>query len=214
VFSVFLLLQNEVWQITATLPVPFVWLVTGSFGLLALLFLLTQIPQETKRLSEFTTWEETIRLAAGTPMEGMAVGRELAGEPVPLSRRQRGNVSLVVLVSQGLQILLVTALMAAFFVGFGLAAIETDVVRSWTGGAPHVLLSFDMWGRTVTLTSELLRVALFLASFSGLYFAVNAVTDDTYREAFNDHVVAEIRQAFAVRRVYLVALEAQPRAGQ
>ena len=47
------------------------------------------------------------------------------------------------------------------------------------------------------------RVAGFLAAFTGLNFAVYLATDSTYRAEFREEVVAEVRQAFAVREVYL-----------
>ena len=59
---------------------------------------------------------------------------------------------------------------------------------------------------------ELLKVSVFLAAFSGLYFTVVLVTDATYREEFFDEILAELRQSFAVRSVYLRARGASDRA--
>ena len=39
--------------------------------------------------------------------------------------------------------------------------------------------------------------------FAGLNFAVYLVTDATFRKEFRDEVVTEVRQAFAVRELYL-----------
>ena len=60
-------------------------------------------------------------------------------------------------------------------------------------------------GDNLVLTDELLKISAFLASFSGLYFTVVLVTDATYREEFFDEILAELRQSFAVRAVYLRA---------
>ena len=46
-------------------------------------------------------------------------------------------------------------------------------------------------------------MAVFLAGFSGFYFTVYLVTDATYRQEFFEDVVGELREAFAVRVVYL-----------
>jgi hypothetical protein len=46
-------------------------------------------------------------------------------------------------------------------------------------------------------------VAGFLTAFSGFYFTVYVLTDATYRREFLEEVLAELRQAFAVRAVYL-----------
>ena len=45
----------------------------------------------------------------------------------------------------------------------------------------------------------------FLTAFSGFYFTVYVLTDATYRQEFLDEVLGEMRQAFAVRAVYLAA---------
>ena len=46
---------------------------------------------------------------------------------------------------------------------------------------------------------------MFLAAFSGLYFTVSAVTDETYRGQFFTAVMAELERAVAVRAVYRAA---------
>ena len=143
-------------------------------------------------------------LCAGTPVAEVApavVDVEVAAEP--LSRRQRGNVLLVALFSQGLQVLLVSFIVGSFFVLFGVLTITPAVVESWIGHAGDVVVDFELWGTPVVVTEQLLKLSAFLAGFSGLYFSVTLVTDATYREEFFDEVVAELRQTFAVRAVYL-----------
>ena len=55
---------------------------------------------------------------------------------------------------------------------------------------------------TDTVTRQLLQVSGFLATFTGFYFTVVLVTDETYRREFRDDVVAELREALAVRAAY------------
>ena len=62
----------------------------------------------------------------------------------------------------------------------------------------------------VNLSVELVQVSVFLAAFSGLYFAVSAVTDETYREQFFTELLDELERAVGVRAVYL-ALQARDR---
>jgi hypothetical protein len=52
------------------------------------------------------------------------------------------------------------------------------------------------------VTGPLLKVSVFLAGFSGLYFTVYAVTDETYRQQFFTSVTRELERAVAVRAVY------------
>ena len=54
------------------------------------------------------------------------------------------------------------------------------------------------------------QVSVFLAGFSGLYFTVGAVTDETYRQQFFTSVTRELERAVAVRAVYRDAARAEP----
>ena len=110
------------------------------------------------------------------------------------------------LVSEGIQIVLVTLLIGVFFSLLGFLAIERPVVESWLGEAPDRLWTLHLWGQEMVLTRELLHVSEFLAAFSGLYFTVVLLTDATYREEFLEEVLADVREAFAVRAVYLASL--------
>jgi hypothetical protein len=105
-------------------------------------------------------------------------------------------------------VLVVTVVLFGFFVVLGLLTVTPEVIRSWTGRAGAEVVTFDLLGRQVPLTEELLKVSAFLAAFSGLYFSVVLVTDATYRQEFFDEVLADIRRTFAVRVAYLAALRA------
>ena len=52
------------------------------------------------------------------------------------------------------------------------------------------------------LTWELVRVAVFLAAFSGLYFAVYAVTDEAYRRQFFTGITDDLEKAVSTRWTY------------
>ena len=94
--------------------------------------------------------------------------------------------------------------MWAFFVLLGLVAVHPDTATVWMGVEPDVLFEFSLGESTFALTEQLLRVAAFLAAFSGLAFTVYLVTDPTYREEFRIDVADDLRQIFAVRLAYLV----------
>jgi hypothetical protein len=83
--------------------------------------------------------------------------------------------------------------------------VTEPVARGFIDSQPHVLASLDLWGRDLVVTEELLRVTGFLTVFSGLYFAVTAQTDETYRREFIGEILEEMRRALAVRTVYLEA---------
>ena len=145
----------------------------------------------------------------GTPAEELLPGVDAAraaGEAPPLTRREWGNIGSVVLFSQGLQVLLVSAMLFAVLVGFGVVVVSEAITRDFVGAAPNVLITIDLWGRTMVVTEELLRVAGFLTAFSAFYFTVAVLTDDAYRDEFLADVVDEVGRALAVRAVYFAAL--------
>jgi len=87
------------------------------------------------------------------------------------------------------------------FVVFGAVAIRPEVVEAWLGHPPTYVVA------QLNLSRELLRVAVFLSAFAGLYFTVQAVIDETYRREFFSQVSHGLEQAVGVRKVY-VALRA------
>lgn len=208
-FITFLFVNTEVWQVAAGLQWQAIAVVALLFAAVGIGFAVIRLPRQVGELSSFESWDRAEQRLRGTPLEAVLdqVDEPAGGTP-PLSRRQWGNVGLVVLVSEGIQIALVAVLVYAFFVVFGLLAIEAAVVESWLGEAPDRLATFHMWGQELVLTRELLHVAAFLASFSGLYFTVVLLTDATYREEFLDEVVGDVHDAFAARAVYLAYLGA------
>jgi hypothetical protein len=167
-------------------------------------FLVTRLPRELDELATFRDDEDLEVCATGTPAEPLARQLDDLGVgPLVLSRAQRLNVSLVALFSQGLQIALVSCLVTAFFVVFGLLTITPDIVESWLGHGGDELFAVGLGGRDLHATAELLKLSTFLGAFSGLYFTVVLVTDETYRSEFRKDILDELRQTFAVRVVYL-----------
>jgi len=70
-----------------------------------------------------------------------------------------------------------------------------------------VLAAWTILGQEMVLTSALLRVAGFLATFAGLSFTVSLVTDPAYREEFRTDMASETREVFAVQAVYRAVRE-------
>ncbi len=118
-------------------------------------------------------------------------------EGARLDRLERANLLLVLMVAQGLQVLLLAVSVFAFFLVFGAIVMTQGVQATWTGSAIHTL----PWA--TNLSVELVQVSVFLAAFSGLYFTVTAVTDETYRGQFFTQIKAELERAIGARAVYL-----------
>jgi hypothetical protein len=203
----FLFVNAEVWQVAGRLRGWPYAIVLGLFVGFGVLFVLSRIPGLIAGLSRFDDRATVEALVVGTPAEPLAGFDRLAvldGRLVvePLDRRERLNLGLVTVFNQALQITFVAITVYGFFVLFGYLAIPPDTVAAWVAGEPKVLAGS---GRLV-VTEELLRVAGFLAAFTGMYFTVVLSTDATYREEFAEDVAPQIRQALAVRALYLSAL--------
>ena len=204
-FNAFLFINAEVWQVTSRIDLTLLLGALGLFVALGTVFLLSRLPGEVSDLATFGSWEDVAGLCAGTPMEGRVAQSDLPD--YPLTRRQRGNVGLVILFSQGVLALAVSVFIGLFFVVFGLLIMNPDTLVQWTERPLNELYSVSFRGDRIVLTEELLRAAGFLAAFSGLYFTVNAATEATYRREFFDGLLREVRQSMAVRETYLSLLE-------
>lgn len=208
-FVVFLFLTAEVWQVAASLDGPFLAVVVGLFVLLGVMFVVGRMPTEVGELARFDSWDEVASLVAHTPATALAPAGAGAGvDAHPLSRRQWGNVGLVVLFTQGLQVAFVAVMIGLFLVAFGLVAVTPETAAAWTGGEVDELVRGVVWGRPVALTTELLQVAALLSAVAGFSFALSLLTDAVYRREFLTEVLCEVREALAVRAVYLAAFSA------
>jgi hypothetical protein len=210
-FVTFLFIQVESWQVAGELPIARFVALSLLFVVVGILFVVARLPREIGQLAQFESWGAVRQLAIGTPAEQLTSTVVDTDAPDrPLTRRQWGNVSLVVLVATGVQVVFVSIMIGAFFVLFGLLAVPLTTVAAWVGVATtdvDVIGTLTIAGDPYRLTVELLRVAGFLAAFSGLYFTVYVLTDATYRSEFFDEVVGEVRVALAARAIYLAASE-------
>ena len=198
-FTTFLFINTEVWQVSSALSRPVLWLSVAFFAVLAVGFLLARLPEEVAAVNDDLDPDVVRRAVRGTPLEPHLDDlSDVHAEP--LDRRQRTNLLLVLLVTQASQVLLLSVSVWLFFLVFGRVAIDDDVVRSWVGeGAPHFWFLLGELG----FSRELLQVSIFLSAFSGLYFTVYAVTDATYREQFFHEITHELERAVGVRAAYL-----------
>jgi hypothetical protein len=179
VFALVLFMTTEMWQSFATMPDAFLVAIAVLFLVIGTVFLLVRLPRE-------------VRLVA-----------EGAGPADPLSTRQVVNVGLVMLVSQALQVMVVSLAVGAFFVAFGTLAVGPDTREAWIGSTGNALVTLHLFGERATVTEELLRVSGGLAAFCGLYYAIAVLTDSTYRQEFLDELTGELRDTFRARAEYL-----------
>jgi len=196
--------NTEAWQVASDLHWPVLTIVCGLFLLVGGVFAFIRVPGQIGEI-EVDTWAERFELAADSPAAPLLDHLDQdAGVVPPLSRREWRNVQLVVLVSEGILVTVVGLGMFAFFVVLGCFAITPAVIETWIGRGPDVLWSFRIFGEDLAVTSELLKVCTFLAAFSALQFTVSLVSSGDQQEEYLHQLRGELRDAFAVRAVYLV----------
>lgn len=181
IFALLTFMSTEMWQVFTYISDVDLAAIALLFVSLGTAFLFALLPREVRKL------------------EG-----EVGSAAAPLATKQRRNVGLVLFTSQAVQVLLVSLMIAAFFILFGLVAINEAVRESWIGASCcDEIWTFTIFDEQFQLTVELLKVAGGLAAFTGLYFAIAMLTDATYREEFLDEITTELRSVFLVREEYL-----------
>ena len=203
-FITFLFINTEVWQVATSLKGGILWGAVLLFGAVAVGFLLARLPEELDKVDDDVYGPRLVSSCKGTPLEGFATTVVESeddlldvAESTEITGYQKANLILVLLVSQIVQVLLLAFSVFLFFVVFDSVVMKRAVVESWLGHDPNTLVP-----GVPGLTVELTQVAVFLAAFSGLYFTVYAVTDETYREQFFTSITRELERAVGVRAVY------------
>jgi len=199
-FITFLFINTEVWQVASALSPGVLGGSVLFFGLAAVFFLVSRLGEELDDVDDLESGEEVAAACAGTPLEDIA--RELSGrgDDLDLDSKvvglEKANLVLALVIAQAVQVFLLAVAVSAFFVVFGAVAIDDTVIESWIGSPPDYPL-----GQGV-VSVQLFKVAIFLGSFSGLYFTVYAITDATYRQQFFTEILRELERAVGVRAVY------------
>jgi len=211
-FITFLFINTEVWQVATSLEGGILWGAVLLFGAVAVGFLLARLPEELDDVDDEIHGSRLVSSCEGTPLEHAAADLvdgehdlfDLA-EDTEITGFQKANLILVLLVSQIVQVMLLSFAVFLFFVVFGSVVMKGAVVRSWIDHYPSPLIP-GLPG----LTTELTQVAVFLAAFSGLYFTVYAVTDENYRRQFFTAITNELERAIGVRAVYQALKRSEP----
>jgi hypothetical protein len=202
-FITFLFINTEVWMVASAMDARLLWTCVGIFALIAVGFLQQPFRDEIDRVGTELEGERLVETCAGTPVASAAreiqdephLATEMAGIRLPLL--QRRNLFLMLFITQAIQVILLATVVFVFFMLFGAVAIRPEVVEAWLGHAPTYVVE------QLNVSRELLRVAVFLSAFAGLYFTVQAVIDETYRREFFSQVSQGLEQAVGVRKVYV-----------
>ena len=208
IFSAFIFINAEMWQVANDLTLPLFGMVMLLLVGIGGIFIFVSVRRLTVDLARFSAWGDVRPRCANTPVEEIIpADDEPAPDTPPLVRRAEWNVNLLLFVAQGIQVLLVSLVITTFYVVFGLLTVREETLLQWTTVGELTYerdwaVDIAIFGTDLIFTRQLLLVALFIGMFSGLNFAVQVITDDTYREEFIADMTAEVRDALAVRAVY------------
>ncbi len=205
----FLALASETWRAFGRLEGWRFGALLAGFGLLACVILLFGLARERRALYRPEPGERL----EDDAMTGPAATLVMRGvRPVvpPLSRLERINVAAALVLSLTLRVLMVGAAVAVAFLAVALIVLDRELTAEWIEQAPTVLMTLDVSGREVVLTSASVRVAVALGAFASMYFVAVALGDGRNREEFLDDELARIRRVMAAWAYYRGALAPAP----
>lgn len=204
-FTTFGFLTAEVWQSITALRGSAIWWVVGFFAVLAMLFMLAVLNDELRDMVRSRPRGADPDTLRGSPFESFVDAHP--ADAHPLRRVERLNMVLVLLLAQLIQAVAFSLLMFAIFVTFGSLAVRHDVMKAWS---THDLTSGTIYDIYLPFPNELLQVSIFLAAFSGLYFATSTATDARIRQSFFDPLIEHMAVNLSARHLYLGRWVGQP----
>ena len=213
VFVAFLFINAEAWEMTSSLTFATHWVVALLLVGSGVVFLLVRLPEEVDALDDAVDDAFLLRTCAGTPMEETCARLVDDEEADPASYAvvtgfERWNLILTLLVIQLVQVVVLVGGVFLFLLLFGSIIMREPTQLNWTGLESTQGIPF-----LPSVSVQLVKVSFFLSAFSGLYFMVSAVTDDTYRHQFFSLVIRELERAVGVRAVYLALRDETARGG-
>jgi hypothetical protein len=203
---VFAYYSTETWQVTDALSADGLANVALLFTALGLFSLSRVARTELRELDARIPEEERRTLIADSPLRALAAGPMAAGPA--LSRLERLNTNLVLILAQGIQVIFFAAIVWIVLVALGEISIPDSVIRTWTGHPP-VDLSFTLESDpasivlNIPVNRSIAHASFFLAVIAAFNFVISTLTDQSYKSAFYDPLLEQIRIALAVRGVYL-----------
>ncbi len=208
IFSAFIFLNAEMWQVANDFILPYFAAVAGLIVLVGSGFVMLSVRRLTVDLARFANWADVRERAVNTPVQEMLPNdSEPAPDAPKLPRRAEYNVALLLFASQAIQILLVALVITAFYMLFGLLTVREETLLQWTTATELTsqtdwVSRWRVFGSELIFSRQLVLVSAFIGLMSGLQFAVQTVTDAAYRTEFAEDMTSEIREALAVRAVY------------
>lgn len=200
----FFFFTAETWQLLHHLPRARFLGGLAAFTTFGSMLLIASIARNSADLATFESWSEVCKLTQETGCDLSDIDTDrLDGRPVvpPLPRRVKINLGLVLFFSQATQVLIVFIIVSLALTGIGLLLVRPGTMAAWIGEPPHYL--FDSIGdRDVVfevITTEVLKVAMFIGAFAALQFALQVASEGSASTAVLEGTQRNVRRVLAVR---------------
>jgi hypothetical protein len=209
----FLLLTDDLWIASTNLDTAELVATLGLFVVLGLAFLVALAWTRVDAAATFDDWTQVFA-CLGESGAGKRVSQrerrrreqlcqlreDTNWKALPdacdirrMTARERWNITMVLVFGQGVQVLAVSLLMAAFFLLFGWLTVDDATLEAWKVQRQNGPL---IW------SDQHLKVAVVLAAFAGLTYAVSAALFKEQRELFFAELDRKTTQRLAVRALY------------
>ena len=177
-------MTGEAWRYVGTLAGPRLLVVIGGPLLTAFILIGVGLGRQIRPA-------ETVRVpgaAVSEPARAVVAPRAAHRR---LVARARGRV--------WLETLSVSIAVAALFGFLGVATVDAELTRDWTGQASVRVLQFiRILGEELVVSAALVQVAGFLGALAALVFAVEVLVDEQSRYEVIDDLLAGYTQAITV----------------
>jgi hypothetical protein len=198
--TLFFFFTGELWQVMNGLDWWRLALVLSLFAAVTILAAAGRLRDEIGRVEQDLSPERLSSSCQHTPLSSLPIDQVTPDgplRPVPLSRRQVGNLLLMLATRQLVQAFVVGLGLFVFFLLLGLVMVDRETAEQWIATAPvYSALLPDV-------PVALLGNAALLAGFGSMYFAVTSMSDAEHRRQFFAPILDEVVRTLAVRAVYL-----------
>jgi hypothetical protein len=192
----FLFFTGELWQLMNHLAWGRLVLVLALFAAVTVLATSARLRAEVERVEQDLSPQRLASACVATPLADLA-SRTTPPPPPALTAKQETNLLLVLATRQLIQAAVVGLGLFVFFIVLGLIIVDATTAATWIGEKPQ-RSAWIPW-----IPVALLRAAALLAGFGSMYFAITAMTQESYRREFFEPVIEDVERTLAVRAVYL-----------
>jgi hypothetical protein len=195
--------NSPVWLMAAAISRIRLWLALCFLGAIAVAFVVSVMVDRMRPIVNAAEPDPRhVAKLDGTPFAAMPDPARVK----PLSRVERSNLYLMLVVSQLAHIMVVAVVTALLFFLLGLILLSPELLAAWTRNGSS---DGQFLGMTIPVPDSLIQVTLFLAALTFMYVSARAVGDDAYHDRFIAPLLDDLRLTLTARNRYRAAVPAR-----